>query len=115
MNPDSNVADSSISASELAAVLESFKKALQSGDIQSDGASTFNFEDWLTRVDAQHRPSLAHHLTHLAEHHRAAMTETSDQLSTNLDFTGRFGFISSWFVCCRRNATDKGRSPSSRV
>ena len=85
MNSDSNVAESSLSAAELAAVLESFKKALQSGDIQSDGASTFNFEDWLTRVDAQHRSSLEHHLTHLAEHHRAAMTETSDQLSTNLD------------------------------
>jgi len=86
MNPDSNVADSSISASKLAAVLDAFRKELISGRIQSDGASTFNFEDWLTRVEPQHRPQLAHHLTHLTEHHRAAMTETSDQLSTNMDF-----------------------------
>lgn len=86
MNQDLNVADSSLSTSDLEAVLNSFRHALIDGKIQCEGTSTFDFEDWLVRVDPQHRERLANHLSHLSENHRNAMTETSDHLSTNLNF-----------------------------
>ncbi len=87
MGRDSSIADGSQATAAIEAVCQEFRQALLSGEVAACGSSTFDFESWLARVDPPLRPRLAHHLTHLQFQHLSAIGETSDLMSTNLDFS----------------------------
>ena len=95
MSDDSRVSDQPESLSDVELIRRDFRRALESGEIDIHGSNTFNFDDWLNRVDPEHRPRLAHYLTNLQQRHSAATVETIDMLSTNLEFSSNGDFEGS--------------------
>lgn len=86
MKNDSSIADTSKHFAAIDEVCKAFNQALYSGHISLEGASTFDFDQWLCRVEPGQRPLLAHHLTHMHESYVSQVNETCDTLSTNIDF-----------------------------
>jgi len=82
---DSSVTDRSPSSANIESVRTDFLRALTSGEIATDDCNTLNFDDWLQRVEPAERAQLAHLLTRIQGSFHAAMTETSDLISTNFD------------------------------
>jgi CRP-like cAMP-binding protein len=95
MKNDSSIADNLEPFVEIEEACQAFSAALSAGHVPVDGASTFDFDLWLSRVHPKHRPLLAHHLTHLHESYVAQVNETCDTLSTNIDFIGMQPPVSS--------------------
>jgi hypothetical protein len=85
MSEESSVPDQSQSSADVQSVRDEFLRALEFGSLQGGGCSTFNFDEWLNRVDPKYRSELAHHFNRLQGIHSAATTETSDLVSTNLE------------------------------
>jgi CRP-like cAMP-binding protein len=85
MNRNSTVNDQSPSSDELQAIYESFRQALLAGRISQDGNSTFDFEEWLLKIDPAHRTRVARHLTRVRDSHFACTTETTDLHSTSFE------------------------------
>ncbi len=86
MNRDSSVNDESTRLAEIEAIGKAFERAYLAGDVGGPDDSTYDFDDWLIRVDPELRPRLAHHLTLRHQQLRSANAETSDLSSTNVDW-----------------------------
>ncbi len=86
MTRDSRVPESSSLDSGVEVVCDEFRRALVTGMISPDGQSTIDFDIWLQRVDPPFRGRLANQLLHMHHNFIAASVETSDLLSTNVDF-----------------------------
>jgi hypothetical protein len=86
MKNDSSIAEKLTPFVPIEEACKAFTNALMSGTISIDGSSTLDFEQWLRTVHPEHRPLLAHYLTHMHESYAAQVLETCDTLSTNVDF-----------------------------